>query len=285
MMKCYKCKEHYDKKDLRPLGFGNFECRNCSKEFNSKKAKPIEKKWWYFLLGSVMLFALVAIVSGDNNYTSDTYLYAPQNYSLNYSYSNTTYFFNTYCMLNQSLLNYSSERCDVTRSLSYGETYARDDQYCKLNVNCPDTPDCDEILNQTYNVHWRIYRQNDTIYVYNEVKNQTRMYPVDEYFDYEIQVPLSCPTLESWEDDFDQRLEDWKPLNLTGDQWYWMCLEPFGSYATHLTGLANISVTIQKEWMLKFSEVTASNTVLANENGVLKQQNTDYNNMRRDFSL
>lgn len=50
-LKCSYCKLKFEKEDVRPLSFGIYECRNCAKDFISKKAVAVENGFLKKLFG------------------------------------------------------------------------------------------------------------------------------------------------------------------------------------------------------------------------------------------
>lgn len=281
--KCFRCNKYFKKEDIFPAGFSTFACSNCYNEFLKRKAEPLNIKWWKFWKFFLILF-FIPIVIGDNITLQNTTLYSPSNFTFIYDTFNKTYFKDFYCYDNITQINYSSERCDITRTLENGETFARDDSYCKLNFQC-EKYDCEEIQNQTYNVHWRIYRINDSIYLYNEVKNETRIYPASEQFDYEIQLPLSCPTLDSWNDELQNRIDNFRPINLTNDQWSYYCLEPFGRYGDTLKEVTTINLDYQLKTNEQIADCIGTRDALSRENGELRQKASDYDSLNNEYNV
>lgn len=190
--------------------------------------------WISMFIFYIVLLLIISIdVTGYNETKVDNImLYTGDDMQLRFNVTNhtetpATYYWELACLLNSSLVS----KCEVTRSLDDGETYVRDDEFCKLEFSAPECEDFED--NMTYRIRWRVEgdKDDDNIRITYLNENDTRDYFWSEDFSFEDEFILYCPEYEECErDDFEQ-------INITDDQFKAYCLEPFGEYGSQVTAL------------------------------------------------
>jgi hypothetical protein len=204
----------------------------------------------------IFLFLCVHIGYAENATIHDPLiLIAPNSTEINHTCGNQSDIYPITCQYG----NYSSSsRCDITKNLFFGETLAKDDPYCNLNIFCPD---CAEAKNKTYNANFRIEKTTDSVIVTFIETNLTRIFNMTETSYVETPYEVICPMYESYQEPEDVLL----PVNVTDDQFRAYCLEPFGMYGQ---SIRDIHDSYREEISLKDTQLgtySASNTALSTD--------------------
>jgi hypothetical protein len=222
----------------------------------------------------IILFAML-VKAYDNEAVID--LYPPEFYIVNYNDSiNESYFINVTCNSNSTNVSCTNQKCEVERTLGFGETYIKDTDECNLDIRCPSESECAEVNNVSYKIHWRLYADEEEACVYYMNDNWTKCYPRDDDdYDYEKEFTISCPDVSETCDDT-YNYKNWNPLNVTEDQWYYVC----GRALENTMNSFNIATTSMsdytKEVTLNNGILTESNRALAEENGGMKAKVEQY---------
>jgi len=234
---------------------------------------------WLFGLAYLLLFSF-GFVAAEDVLHSNTTLFAPSFFLLNHSQNNLTHVFPLNCLLdngsNSSCPSFS--RCEVERTLNAGETYIKEDDVCDLRFAC-DECSCDNFENLTHFVRWRVERDGEWVRITYLNENDTRSYRLSDLPSFEAEYAVNCPDLQG----FGNEASEWEPVNITKDQFYWYCLEPFGEFGNVLKDLTFSNNEFQGKLAGDLSAALESNKVLAEENGRLKQQILDYDSCRADL--
>jgi len=183
-------------------------------------------------------------------------LLAPVNFTIGYNDTGTndTHLFPIACMQEEISIG----KCEVERTLSFGETYVKDDDFCDIRFTSQSC-NIQDVANITHIVRWSIVGNENNIIIENLNNNDLRSYSRDEKFNFETEFTVQCPA-------FDERGEP-KPLNITDDQFRTYCLEPFGKYGENL-GRLNDRYTSSIEGKDEtIGSLSASNTNLARDLG------------------
>lgn len=225
-----------------------------------------------------IIHLIVPNTLAENITQPHTNLTAPMEYNITFGCNNDTILWPINCMLNETnatMPDLNCTKCDTTRTLNHGERYLKEDNFCKLDFMCP-VCECESCENITRKWRYRIYTENERVYVVSLIDNETRSYSKGENFDITDEFKIDCPTLEDYEDELQKKIEEWKPINITQEQWYWLCLEPFGQYGKTLEKLTTSTTEFQRKLIQDISSLSESNKQLSEENGKLKEQQAQF---------
>lgn len=214
---------------------------------------------WLFL----WLFALIILPSvyAEVNHETTT-LTAPDNYTITYNDTGTneTHLFPLACLVNETL-GPIQNKCEIERTLSHGETFDKEDNYCDVRFTSPvcDIPELKD--NITYNIRWRVEAQDDNFQItyLNEGFNKT--FSRGGNFELETEFEIACPDVgeRGYDDGFDD------PFNITDSQFLNYCLKPFGNYGRQLTDLNTFYTKAISTKDSKLTDLSASNMNLASD--------------------
>jgi len=240
-----------------------------------------------FILVLILFIIIYEHVYAINSTNSDLELYPGENYNFTYELDeNSTITQPIYCLNistneTNSTYNYSGNRCEIEHTMTYGETFLREDDNCLLDFTCPQ---CEQVSceNRTNNIGFRTYTTEDDICITQLYDNETRCYDKSGNFSFETEFEVDCPTFEDYESDWERRLNEWSPINITQDQWYWLCLEPFGQYGQHLNDLTTSTTEFQRKLMTDLATCQESLVMLSENNGMLDEKNQGYEECKLD---
>ncbi len=287
--KCIKCEQWFREQDGQEQGLFIFICNNCHMKYQHKPVKPLEpklKKWFKGLFLAFFLLILLVPNSLADTYADNVTMYPPSSYELNISYNNHTEIYPFFCLLNSTI---ETARCDIERTMVHGETYARDDDLCKLNIKCPNAQTCtSDDNNVSYKVSWRIFTNESSgrVYIINENTNESREYPYSEGFDFTDEFDVTCPSLEEYEDELRAKIEGWMPVNMTHDEWYYVCGRSLESTTKAYAEASGSLTKFQEKMVVELGTLQVSNNALSTENGLLKTKAAEYDtctNMKNEL--
>lgn len=213
-----------------------------------------------------LLILLIPIAYATEVNHTITELQSPINWTIGYNDTgdNNTHLFPIWCKDDLSTV-ISTGKCDVTRTLNFGETYVKDDANCDISFGCPSCIAA-TVANTTHIVRWSIEGNDHNIIVKNLNNNDTRSYSRESNFDIETEFTVTCPDVG------DADCDEADPLNITDTQFMNYCVRPFGNYGDNLNRLNDryaISVEGKDQ---KIIDLSSSNIILAGDLGGCEEQ-------------
>lgn len=222
-----------------------------------------------------MLFAFASIALADNatvTYLNNTEINSNENITINHtqdnSYDNGSIFvYPVSCLFDSSYCSNNTGRCEIERTLNFGETYLRDDQFCNLEMSCPECG-CEDVENVTHKIRWKLRTDDDNIYITYLNENVTRSYSKSDNFNFETEYDVACPDIGN------QKCEDtdFLPFNITEDQFSYYCLRPFGEYGQRLYDITNSMVAAFEKKEINCHDLQKSNELLAEFKGQYEER-------------
>jgi len=109
--------------------------------------------------------------------------------------------------------------------------------------------------------------------------NDTRQYHKSDNFNFEDEFQVDCPTFEELAIEYDR---EFIPINITQDEWYVYCLEPFGMYGQTIKDLSYSFHNLTRKTAEDMIVLINSNERLAEENGRLSQNQENWDQCKAE---
>lgn len=280
-MKCNKCKKHYNPKDGIVI-FASFECYPCLGHGieRAKKGgiKPVDTFWkkFFILFGFgilVLLFSQFAFALNQQVVHGETTLGKNErfNITLNVTESliNDTHTWPLFCSINETT------KCDITRTLDFGETFVRNDDVCAIDIRAKEC-NADAFQNISYQIRWHVQGSEDQINITYVDTNDTRTFTKTQKFTFEEEFDILCEEVVEEEScEFDPA-----DINITDQQFYNWCFGPFSQAADTVNDINARYLTDITKCNQEKNEILESNRQLSEQKGSCDELNKNLNECR-----